>query len=204
MSVKRVYRSVAIGATILLVIIGAVIVLSTLSITTLPDRTDDISSSYNDSSLDGTSVFSDQMHTDGYNKSSDTLPNTPDSISSLYISLDSVRDVHAGDLIVISGTTNLQPGSSISLKITPAFTERTDEFSSKTTFKSFLGLMGHTRVFADDNPVHRWSWTANSSDLSPNLYEVTASFISPFSNSDQIPGIIFSGTSRFILTQRSV
>ncbi len=204
MSVKRVYKSVAIGATILLVLIGAVIVLSTLSISTLPDRPDDISSPYNDSSSDDTSVYYEQVSTGGYNNSSDTLPNTPDSISSLYISLNSVRDVQAGDQIVISGTTNLQSGSIISLKITPAFTERTDEFSSKTTFKSFLGLMGYTRVFADDNPVHRWSWTANSSDLSPNLYEVTASFISPLSNSDQKPGIFFSGTSRFILTQRSV
>ena len=204
MSVKRVYKSVAIGATIILVLIGAIIVVSTLFVTSLPERTDDISPLNNDTPSDVTSYFYDKIHSDGYNNSSNTLSNNPDPISSLYIALDSVRDVQAGDQIVVSGTTNLQPDSIISLKITPAFTERPDDFNSKTTFKSFLGLMGSTRVFADDNPVHRWSWVANSSDLSPNLYEVTASFISPVSNSDQKPGIFFSGTSRFILTQRSV
>ncbi|PWR74737.1 hypothetical protein [Methanospirillum lacunae] len=185
MSVKRVYKSVAIGATVILVLIGAIIVLSTLFSTTLPDRTGDISLSYNETS-------------------SDTLPNTPDSISSLYISLDPVKNIHTGDQIVVSGVTNLQPGSIISLKITPAFAERTDDSNSKTTFKSFLGLMGSIRVSPDNEQVHHWLWVANSSDLSPNLYEVTASFICPFSNSNKIPGVVFSGTSRFTLTQRSV
>lgn len=204
MSVKKVYKSVAIGATIILVIIGVIIGLSTIFFQIIPVNTDYFSSSFIDNSSDIHSDYFAQIPVSKRNNSPNDRTNTPYSISSQYINLDPVKNIQAGDQIIISGVTNLEPGSVIILKITPIFTGRTDNSNSKTTFKSFLGLMGSIRILPDNKSVHHWTWVANSSELSPNLYEVTASFSSSNVNSDQISGVDFTGSSRFTLTQRSL
>jgi hypothetical protein len=204
MSVKKIYKSTAIGATIILIIIGVIIVLSYLFPGIFLIRTDEISLSYNVKLSDFPPWFLNIIYSDQQNKSSDNSLKNPCSVSSLFISLDPVQNIQTGDQIMVTGVTNVESNSIITLKIIPVITENPGELIPKTTFRSFLGIAGSTRVLSGNGIIHRWSWVANSSELSPNLYEVTASTRSNCSNPDLIPMVDISGTSRFTLIQKSI
>lgn len=82
-----------------------------------------------------------------------------------YITLDPITDLDAGDLLILSGTTNLPEGSELLVKIAEESGESGNEFEKTNTGTS-------ARVLRNAEGPNQWTAAIDTSTLRPDTYRV--------------------------------
>ena len=109
-----------------------------------------------------------------------------------------VADVRPGDQLRVEGTTNLAPGNDLLVSITSSAFEPTD----KSQQGGFSGLSGQTKVQAGEGGLNTFNFTADTTSLPPDLYQVVvesptagASQTATFSVTDEAGGNVTPGVT---------
>jgi trimeric autotransporter adhesin len=103
-------------------------------------------------------------------------PNIDDTYISQTFSVEEARitlnvaDVRPGDELRIEGTTNLAPGNNLLITVTSSAFEPTNRSAGGA---GFSGLSGQTTVQAGEGGRNTFNFTADTTQLQPDTYQVT-------------------------------
>lgn len=110
-----------------------------------------------------------------------------------FISIDPVLDLNSGDLLILSGTTNLPIGTDLLVSVIEEPEGPVDESPG-------TGTGATTKVAEREGGMNRWSVPIDTSVLRPDTYRVDAFRIAQDPDTGDFTLDNVSGTTRFTLT----
>jgi hypothetical protein len=96
-------------------------------------------------------------------------PEHATAIRQLPVTVDPVPYHYDGETFPVGGNTTLPPGEDLIISITPGSFLGMDDTMAPNG-NATTGLLGKTRVEPGNHGVHRWTFTLNTTGLSPNTY----------------------------------